>query len=490
MKRWSITAGLALLAVTGGLLAPRLTALVTSPSTPEPLPPGPVPAAEPDGVTPVRVETPVPPQVAPGDPVTSGHLIVEAGLDRTAVLAGSRDEHFLTITVTAPADLGQRVRSPVNLAVVMDVSGSMSARGKIAYARQAAKVLAGSMRPGDTYSLVTFSDEARVVIPATGVPNVGPVHAAIDRIVEGGSTNLYAGLVEGGAQARSALAPGNVGRVVVLSDGKANVGRTDMSSLSRRVGQLAAEGVSVSTVGLGVDYDEDRMARLADVGGGSYDFVDDPRQLQSVFRDELSRTQQVVARRTQLRVDLPPGVTGLEVLGWEAASTDSGWTIDVGDVHAGETRKIVARVRVDASQEDAGSLPVAVATADYHDVVHGRDARDRARAQALVTRDAGLVATAWDKTKAALAREAWANAQLDRSARAYASGNLKDARALAASSASTLRQAAVDFDAEELEEQAAAVEAVDHVFQTAEPTSVQGRRSIKQAKEWSRVHAR
>jgi len=488
MQRWHVTAGLAVLAVAGGILAPRLTAALTSSSGPSE-PPEPTPVATPQapdpGVSVVRTEVPVTPPT-PQDHL--GHLIVDAGLDRTAVLAGQDEIRFLTVTVRAPQDLGTTVRRPVDLAVVMDVSGSMGARGKIGYARQAAKVLAGSMRAGDTYSLVTFSDEAHTVIPATPVHHVGPFHAAIDRIHEGGSTNLYAGLVQGGVQARSALTSENVGRVVVLSDGKANVGRTDPTSLSRLVAGLTAEGISVSTVGLGLDFDEDRMARLADVGGGSYDFVDDPRQLRAVFADELERTSRVVARRTRLQIRLPEGVDGLEILGWEADRTADGWAVDLGDMHAGETRKIVARVRVDGHAP--GSLEVASARADYLDLVDGKDAVSRDVAQVQVTPDAAVAAAAWDRRKAAYAQEAWGNRQLEQSARAYEQGRRDEARRLAASSAATLRRAAVDFEDEDLAVQADNVDQLGTVFHASEPASVDGRRSIKQAKEWYLENAR
>lgn len=480
MQRWHITAGLAVLAVAGGLLAPRLTAALQASPTPVPEPPPEPAGVEPAGVEVTRVETPVVAPQAPDEHL--GHLIVEAGLDRDAVLAGRGEERFLTITVRAPDELGRSFRRPVDLAVVMDTSGSMTDRGKIAYARQAAKVLAGSMRPGDTYSLVTFSDEARTIIPATRVRNVQPIHAAIDRIEEGGSTNLYAGLVAGADQARSALTAENVGRVVVLSDGKANVGRTDPMSLTRLVGRLSREGVSVSTVGLGVDFDEDRLARLADVGGGSYDYVDDPRQLQQVFSDELDRTSRVVARRTRLSIDLPEGVTGLEVLGWQAEQTARGWAVDLGDVYAGETRKIVARVRV--APGGPGLREVAAVDADYVDLVDGQQATSHAVARVDVVQDSRLAERSWNKPRAAAAREAWGNQQLERSARAYQRGDRAQAQQYARSSASTLRQAAVDFGDEDLATQADNVEKLNDVFGSVEPESVDGRANIKQAKEW------
>lgn len=485
MQRWQLTAGLAVVAVAGGLLAPRLTAVfMADPPPPPPVPEPPVVQVDPPEVTPVRVEIPTPVAV----PVSQGHLIVDAGLDRSAVLRDRREERFLTISVRAPDDLGQRIRRPVDVAVVMDVSGSMGARGKIAYARQAAKVLAGSMRSGDTYSLITFSDKAEVVIPATRVGHVGAVHAAIDRIEEGGSTNLYAGLVAGAEQARTGLVGGKVGRMVILSDGKANVGRTDTTSLSRFIGQVSRSGISVSTVGLGLDFDEDRMSYLADIGGGSYDFVDDPKQLQAVFRDELESIASVVARRTRLEVTLPPGVEGLEVLGWNAARSDDGWTVDLGDIHAGESRKIVARVRVTGSATP--TMDVANVTARYVDVIDAKDAVSLASATARVTTDRRVAQNSWDKPRAAAANRAWGNSQMQASTRAYERGDVSTARDLAARSATTLRKAAVDFDDASLGAEAADVEQLQGVFGTAEPSSSSGKRTIKQAKEWYLERAR
>ncbi|MFK7930275.1 MAG: VWA domain-containing protein [Myxococcota bacterium] len=486
MKRWPITAGLVVVAIAGVALAPRLSAALAL-NLPVPTPPPPTPTLiveEPPELLPNRVEEIKPLPVAQA----SGHLIVEAGLDRTAVLRDRREERFLTISVRAPKNLGTASRRPVDVAVVMDVSGSMGARGKIAYARKAAKVLAGNLRSGDTYSLITFSDTAKVVIPATQITHVGAVHSAIDRIEEGGSTNLYAGLVAGSEQAKAGLTAKNIGRVVVLSDGKANVGRTDTSSLSRFVGQLSRQGISVSTVGLGLDFDEDRMSHLADVGGGSYDFVDDPRQLQAVFQDELQSIASVVAQQTQLEVRLPPGVEGLEILGWDAARSAEGWTVNIGDVHAGETRKIVARVRVTGS--GATSMDVAQVTARYNDVIDQRRAISLASASARLTTNTQVAQTSWDKENAVAANRALGNRQMRDSVTAYQRGDAARAKTLATASAATLRKSAVDFDDANLANEAEDVDNLLLGMGSSAPSSPAGKRQIKQAKEWYIERAR
>ncbi len=202
MQRWHLTLGLTGLAIGAALLAPRLTALLGP--APVPAPPDPVPPVVVGEIrtTPVEVELP---------PPSTGHLTVEAGLDRTAVLSGHASDRFLTITVSAPENLGLSQRRPVDLAVVLDASGSMSARGKIDYAKRAAKLLASSMEAGDSYALVVFNDDASTVVPATSLTDVGAIHRAIDRVYEGGGTNLYAGM-EHGARARLQRGPARPAR--------------------------------------------------------------------------------------------------------------------------------------------------------------------------------------------------------------------------------------------------------------------------------------
>lgn len=473
MQRWHLTVGLTGLALGAALIAPRLTAALHA--DPTPVPPPPV-------VTPPVAHVDAPPPL----PESTGHLVVDAGLDRTAVLEGRSAERFLTINVAAPDDIGASFRRPVDLAVVIDASGSMSARGKIDYAKRAAKLLASNMEHDDTYSLVVFNDDASTVVPATRASDVASIHRAIDRIYEGGGTNLYAGMDRGAREVRESLDQAAVGRVVVLSDGNANVGVTDGSALSRFAADLASDGVTLSTIGLGLDYNEDLLAQLADMGGGTYDFVDDPRELEGVFSDELERTASVVARRTSVEIRLPDGVEPVEVIGWDAVRTPDGWRVYLGDVYSGDTRKIVARVRVEGAS--AGEQPVASIVADYEDLIDDAMAQTHARAVATVTADQAEVDASIDPTRSAAASEAYGSWYLEKSTRAYAEGNQTRSRELLRQGQEVLRTAAehdpsLDSVADELRE-------VEQVFEMNAPRSVEGRRAIKANKEMYRERSR
>lgn len=464
MARWHLTLGLTAASLAALFIAPRLV--------------GHGPAAPP---------LPEPPPIPEAPTTPTGGLRLEAGLDHTAIL-GQGEERFLAITVTAPNDGGDVMDRPVDLSVVIDASGSMSAQGKIEYARQAARMLASSLDRDDRFSLVVFNDAARTLIPAVPVDDPSALHRAIDGIYEGGGTNLYAGLEQGADQVRSSLRPGMVGRVVVLSDGHANVGLTSAAAFERFSAELSATGVAVSAIGLGRDYNEDLLAKMADLGGGSYDYVDDPRELAGVLADELERTASVVARGVRVKVKLPPNVEPLDVIGWDATREADGWSLWLGDVYAGETRKIITRVRVGAAPE--GELAVASVSADYHDLLLDADAMSTAQARATVTRDRNLAAASVDRDRAVASHRAWGAWHLEQSARAWEAGNREEARRQVSAGKAVLQQAAIDFAEPSLEGDAAQLNALGYVVESAPADSYDGKGALKAAKEGYRALSR
>jgi len=477
MQRWQLTLGLTVVALGAAIIAPRLAGF----TLPAPRVDVPIPEVVPNVVAPI-VEAVV------AAPTSTGHLVVTAGLDRTAVLEGATQERFLAITVTAPDDIGESFRRAVDMAVVIDASGSMSARGKIDYAKRAAKLIASQMNSGDTYSLVTFNDDATTVVPATRVDDPTVIHRAIDRIYEGGGTNLYAGMDRGAAEVKRSLEDGAVGRVIVLSDGNANVGVTDPDSLARYAASLTGQGIAVSTIGLGLDYNEDLLARMADLSGGTYDFVDDPRELETVFADELDRTASVVARSSAVKIQLPDGVEPVEVIGWDATQTEDGWTVWMGDVYAGETRKIITKVRVTGLSDS--TMDVASIKVDYQDVVDGITAAAYADATAKVTNSAATVDASVDKSRAVDANRAYGNWYLDMSTRAYERGDLAESKKLLRRGANVLNTASQQLAAPELANEAEDLDRQEVLYHSYAPASDEGKRAIKGGKELFRGRAR
>ena len=276
MKRWQMTVGLAGLAIGALALAPRLFHHFP---TPEP-PPAP------------------PEQPAPVPAVAAGHLVVDAHTDQGLYLRGDTTDHFVTIEVSAPADLGTGARRPVDLAVVLDTSGSM--RDEIETAKAATLELARSLSPNDTLSVVAFAGQARVVRRAQGVASGPDLVDTLEGLYAHGGTNLFEGLELGGVTL--ARRPGALQRVVLLSDGKATEGELRPEAFARLASDLASRGTSVSTVGLGATYNEDLMARIADLGGGRYDDIAAGHELMSVFQEEVTRSATLIASDSRVTV--------------------------------------------------------------------------------------------------------------------------------------------------------------------------------------------
>ncbi|NCG17724.1 MAG: VWA domain-containing protein [Rhodobacterales bacterium] len=463
MRRWQLTAVLTSTALAAGLIAPRLEGLVQRTTT-----------------------APVPIELPSSAPL--GHLTLEAGLDHNSVVAGSGDVRFLVVTVTAPEELGVAVRRAVDLSVVIDTSGSMAERGKIDYARRATKMLASQMHPGDRFSVVTFSDHANRLISSEPVTDVSRLHKVIDGIYEGGGTNLYAGMEMGGQEVTRSLAPGRVGRVVLLSDGHANVGLTDPTALTQYASVLAQTGISVSAIGLGLDYNEDMLADIADLGGGRYDFVDNPRGLSDVFTTELSRTAAVVATDVEIDLRLPEGVEGLGVIGWDATPSSSGWSIRLGDIVAGEQRKVVVRLRVNAGQQ--GPIEVANLVANYTDLVDGQSAQASTQAHVQVTQDARAAALSINDPLAVMANQAWGNWFLDQSARSYANGDVDESSEYLRQGNQVLYTASIDLNSSLLGQEAQELAEQAEIYKRYAPASSEGKRAIKSNKQRFREVAR
>lgn len=471
MQRWHLTLGLTATALGAAVLAPRLLPRFAAG-------PAELPVAAP----------PAPPPLADAAPQATGpgSLSVTAGLDRDAVVRGRPDERFLVIELTGPDEAPAGASGPVDLAVVVDASGSMSAEGKIGYARDGARYLVSELSPQDSFALVTFADFASTVVPLTPVLDRSRIGRAIDRVAEGGSTNLGDGLAAGAAELARAPA-GDLRRLVLLSDGQANVGLTDPDALAREAARLAASGVTISTVGLGLDYNEDLLAKIADLGGGAYEFVDTPGELRTALAGELDRQRATAARAAHVDVRLPAGVELLEVLGWEPTRTADGFSVFVGDVQARAKRKIVARVRVTGTGDR-----VAVATVDarWDDVVLDRPAAATIVATAAVTDDPRVAAGSTVPERAIAASQAYRNARIEQSNRAYKAGRRDEAKGLLADAEQVLSVASHDYAAPALAEDARRAAEQASTIEMYDADSEQGKRAVKQSQELSRARAK
>jgi Ca-activated chloride channel homolog len=264
-------------------------------------------------------------------------------------------------TVRALVDLAvdfppsEREREPLSLALVIDRSGSMSG-APLQHAKQAAVAAVTALRDGDRVAVVAYDQQVDLVVPSTAVgEDRRPIASAIAAVRAGGTTALHAGWVEGCTQVLTAPVASGLGRVVLLSDGLANVGVTDPAAIAEDVARVTADGVTTSTIGLGRQFDEGLMRHLADAGGGSFSFVETPEQLDRLFETELAGLSALRGRRVTLELR-GRGVRVVGALGGARMPGDgpAGTELELPDLVAGLPRAFLLTLEVAPDAELTG----------------------------------------------------------------------------------------------------------------------------------------
>ncbi len=200
-------------------------------------------------------------------------------------------------------------RVPVHLVYLVDTSGSMSSADKIGLAQKSLHLLTDSLKTGDTIALCTYAGSVREVLSPTGMNERQKIHAAIDQLTASGSTAMSSGLDLAYALAKKTAVKGHVNRVVVLSDGDANVGASSHEEILKQIEQYKNEGITLSTVGFGNgNYKDTMMEQLADKGDGNYSYIDDEKQARKVFVEQIDGLLQVIARDVKVQVEFDPQI--------------------------------------------------------------------------------------------------------------------------------------------------------------------------------------
>ena len=270
-------------------------------------------------------------------PMPSVTLIPE----RPGLVAGLDCEALIRLAVDPADDAQRHVRKPLTLCLVIDRSGSMSGP-PLAYAKEAALHALSVLQTGDAVAVVAFESGVEVVVPTTLIDgDLDAVRRAIASIETGGSTALHAGWVEGLTQALMFPRDSGLARVILLSDGQANVGIRDQVSIAAQVAQaLGDTGVNTSAMGIGRHYDEHLMRAIADAGGGSYSFVSDPRELADLFETEFVAI--TALRGRNLRLSFADQRAEFVVAG-SGASLEGG-ALRFPDLMAGMPREALVRL--------------------------------------------------------------------------------------------------------------------------------------------------
>ena len=271
--------------------------------------------------------------------------------DYACVPAGEKATIRLMLSVGGD---GKKVRPmPLNLAVVLDRSGSMQG-DKIRKVLEATKMVAGMMQQQDVFSLVTFNNTVQTLIPNAKGPDLKGIEKLLSQVTADANTFLSGGYEEG-VRLASATSHGMVSRVMLLSDGRANEGITNRGVLADMAKKNLSDHITTSTFGVGSDFDEELMKSMAESGGGNSFYIEEPEHSEAVFREELEYMRGLLATDCTVTFKSAAGVS-ITLLNNYAATGNNSWLI--GDISTVEERSLVLEIEVPISPAAGTELQV------------------------------------------------------------------------------------------------------------------------------------
>lgn len=252
------------------------------------------------------------------------------------------ESRLLRVAIKA-SDTQVETLPPANLVFLVDVSGSMDRREGLPLVQSTLKLLVDQLRPQDKVSLVVYAGESRVVLEPTSGAEKARIRAAIEALTAGGSTAGESGIQLAYQQASKGFIEKGINRILLATDGDFNVGISDFETLKQLAADKRKTGVSLTTLGFGVDnYNEQLMEQLADAGDGNYAYIDNLREARKVLVDQLGSTLSVVAKDVKIQVEFNPAqVSEYRLLGYENRALKredfSNDKVDAGEIGAGHT---------------------------------------------------------------------------------------------------------------------------------------------------------
>ena len=277
-----------------------------------------------------------------------GSLEIDTRLGHKVLRQSTKQRVFLRIGLKGIHNpSGEVERAPVNVALVIDRSGSM--RGaKMAKAREAAIMAVERLSRRDVASVVSFSNAVEVVVPAGRVSNHRRYSRLIERIKSGGSTAIYAAIKTGAEELAEFSNERRLDRIILLSDGLANVGPRDPYAFEELGADLGGQGISVTTIGLGKGYNEDLMARLAGASDGNHDFAQTAGDLRRIFNREFDDVLSVIAQDIEIIIETRDGVRPLRSLGRRAKIQGRKAVFKVAQAYSTSTHSLQLELEVDS----------------------------------------------------------------------------------------------------------------------------------------------
>lgn len=283
---------------------------------------------------------------------------IENKFDFNRIPENTRFNTRLMVSLTADQKVEQK-EQPLNIAVVLDRSGSMSG-AKLKYVKMATKILSNQLNQDDTLSLIIYDNEVNKLVPPTKIKNMHGFEMAVDSIRSGGMTFLSGGYEQGCKFANDNKSKDNITRVMLLTDGLANEGITDPDQLASIALKKNQNGITTTTIGVGEDYDEFLLGKMAENGGGGTYFIENPDDAPGVFQEELGYLKSLAANQVTIKFIPKNKDIVFDQLNTYRVNEDGSFLL--GDLYSGQKKSIVLETLIPALQlgegQDLGTIEI------------------------------------------------------------------------------------------------------------------------------------
>jgi Ca-activated chloride channel homolog len=263
-------------------------------------------------------------------------FVPPSGLDNTFVLFELEGKSLKTTS-----------RTPINLSIVLDRSGSMSGK-PLHYCKEATKYVLNHLTGNDLLNLVVFDSYVQTIFPPQEVTHKDLMKQKINQIETGGMTNLSGGLIQGCQHILKQDIKQYVNRVLLLSDGEANKGVTNHEDLMKIVDEYQLAGAQISTMGVSEHFNEELMEGLADHGKGNYYFINQVEEIPAIFAKELDSLLSVIAQKVQFIFKPKEGIKIKNIYGYNYTGTEEYYQLALGDIYSSEVKSILVECSLPA----------------------------------------------------------------------------------------------------------------------------------------------
>lgn len=279
-------------------------------------------------------------------------LVIGVQTDKAGVSKEGPEERVVEIEIQAPVAKDADQRQPLNLALVLDRSGSMHG-DKLQFAKQAALHVTDLLDDDDHLAVIIYDDEVMALsesVPLTP-PNRRRIKEQLYNVHSGGSTNLSGGWLAGCQMVARQARDNTINRALLLSDGQANVGITDPEELAVHARELASRGIATSTFGVGLDFNEQLMEVMSNQGQGNFYFIESPTEIPVIFASEFKELSAITAKEVELRIELPKGAACKVYGGYHSRKKGKLLVIPIGSMYSGKSQMVYLKVTMPVAAE-------------------------------------------------------------------------------------------------------------------------------------------